>query len=408
MELSYLKRLLELLEKLQSAYLKKDYTEADALRQQIERHIGSLEEFVDALRNCQGKYGCRNDHSVRAIECAASAQRKRGGGGIYPALWFDFAHESFLSELTRWINGASGKKPARPGQKDKARATNLTVGGIDRLLELSRQLKTACEPILPQEEREKLGKSSLRKARKELSKEREDKIEVLKRKHAQGAAASGLGSSYGSSSGRTTKPQADVPEPTQTEITLRAWQIYQERVAKSPDHQQAVADAKAKKDVILKEIDHSLYPISEEIMKFSKAKGTLLDADYLSQIRGGACLDVKVVDETIDAPEAIRVKVEREQQGPAPARTEQRVRRIIVGLGISLTLIVVFELLVHIGPLTWFKNHPNSYGIQGGIIFLILSFVMGLFKSNWRKWCWGTAGLALLALILSLLGGRSH
>jgi len=55
----------------------------------------------------------------------------------------------------------------------------------------------------------------------------------------------------------------------------------------------------------------------------------------------------------------------------------------------------------------WVKNHPHSYGLTGGIIFLMLFFVLGLVKAQWRNWCWGTAGVTLLVLILSLLGGRS-
>lgn len=55
----------------------------------------------------------------------------------------------------------------------------------------------------------------------------------------------------------------------------------------------------------------------------------------------------------------------------------------------------------------WLKNHPHSYGLTGGVILLILFFVLGLAKAQWRNLCWGTAGVALLVLILSLLGGRS-
>jgi len=54
------------------------------------------------------------------------------------------------------------------------------------------------------------------------------------------------------------------------------------------------------------------------------------------------------------------------------------------------------------------RNHPHSYGLTGGVIFLILFFVVGFFKPQWRNWCWGVAGLAFLVLILSLLGGRSR
>lgn len=54
----------------------------------------------------------------------------------------------------------------------------------------------------------------------------------------------------------------------------------------------------------------------------------------------------------------------------------------------------------------WVKNHPHSYGLTGCTIFLMLFFVMGLVKAQWRNWCWA-AGVTFLALILSLLGGRS-
>jgi len=55
----------------------------------------------------------------------------------------------------------------------------------------------------------------------------------------------------------------------------------------------------------------------------------------------------------------------------------------------------------------WLRNHPHSYGLIGGLIFLILFLVLGLFIAQWRYWCWRTAGLAFLVLVLSLLGGRS-
>jgi len=197
MEPSYLERLLELLEKLQSAYLQKGYKEAEVIQQQIERHIGSLEKFVDMLRNCQGKYSCHNDHTVRAIECASSAQRKYGGGGIYPALWFDFAHENFLSELKRWIKEETNSKIARVGKEDLQNGKTIE-----------------------------------------------------------------------------TKQKAEI------------------------------------------------------------GKG----------------------------------------------------RRAI----------------------NWIKKHPHSYGLTGGVILLIIFSVLGLLKSQWRSWCWGTAVIAFLVLILSLLGGKSR
>ena len=83
-------------------------------------------------------------------------------------------------------------------------------------------------------------------------------------------------------------------------------------------------------------------------------------------------------------------------------------KNIIVSFVISLTIILLFELLVYKIPIKWVTNHPNSYGIQGSVIFLIPCLTFGYLKPKWRKWCWGTAGLAFLVLILTLLGGKSN
>lgn len=87
---------------------------------------------------------------------------------------------------------------------------------------------------------------------------------------------------------------------------------------------------------------------------------------------------------------------------------EQNAKRIIAAILISLIMILLFEFFVYRGSVTWLKNHPRSYGIQGSVIFLIPCLIFGFFKPAWRKWCWGTASLAFLALILSLLGGRTR
>jgi hypothetical protein len=88
------------------------------------------------------------------------------------------------------------------------------------------------------------------------------------------------------------------------------------------------------------------------------------------------------------------------------AETKQNAKRIGAAILISSVTILLFELFVYFGPITWLKNHPNSYGIQGSIICLIPCLILGFLKPRWRNWCWGTASLAFLGLILSLLGGR--
>jgi hypothetical protein len=95
-----------------------------------------------------------------------------------------------------------------------------------------------------------------------------------------------------------------------------------------------------------------------------------------------------------------------EQNAEQPAGTERNTKRIVAAFLISLLIICAFILsvwLIPFTPFTWFRNHPHSYGIQGSIICLIPSFIFGFFKPDWRKWCWGTAAIAFLVGLLSLL-----
>jgi hypothetical protein len=90
----------------------------------------------------------------------------------------------------------------------------------------------------------------------------------------------------------------------------------------------------------------------------------------------------------------------------ARAETEQKAKRIIAALLISLLMICAFILSVWLIPFTsftWVKNHPHSYGIQGSIICVIPCLIFGFFKPEWRKWCWRTAAIAFLVGLLSLL-----
>lgn len=56
----------------------------------------------------------------------------------------------------------------------------------------------------------------------------------------------------------------------------------------------------------------------------------------------------------------------------------------------------------------WIKRHPHSYGLISSFVLLTITLVVGLFNAQWRLWCWGTASLAFIVLILSLLGGKSR
>lgn len=88
-----------------------------------------------------------------------------------------------------------------------------------------------------------------------------------------------------------------------------------------------------------------------------------------------------------------------------PAETGRNTKTTIAAIVISLLIICIFELLVHLGPLAWFKNHHNSYSLQGSIICLIFCLIVGFFKPQSRKRWWGGAAFAFLVLLVSLLGG---
>jgi hypothetical protein len=98
----------------------------------------------------------------------------------------------------------------------------------------------------------------------------------------------------------------------------------------------------------------------------------------------------------------------QQEHSDREAEIDRNTKTTIYAIIIIFMMILIFVLLVHIGPLSWFKNHPNSYSLQGSIICLIPCLLVGLFKPQWRKWCWGVAGLAFLGIVLSLLGGNSR
>jgi len=109
--------------------------------------------------------------------------------------------------------------------------------------------------------------------------------------------------------------------------------------------------------------------------------------------------EVKLHNKTLVELKEIR------QNSKKPEESEQNRKTTIFAIIISFILDLVFELLVYFVPITWVKNHPNSYGLQGSIIFLIPCLIVGLFKPQSRKWCWGVGAIAFIVLLLSLMGG---
>jgi len=87
-----------------------------------------------------------------------------------------------------------------------------------------------------------------------------------------------------------------------------------------------------------------------------------------------------------------------------PAETEQtNAKSTFLAVLVSFLGILAFILWVHLLPITCLKDHPKGTGLQCGIILLTPCLVVGYFKPKYRKWCWGSAILPIVVLILSLL-----
>ena len=84
-------------------------------------------------------------------------------------------------------------------------------------------------------------------------------------------------------------------------------------------------------------------------------------------------------------------------------RHKQEWKRALVALGVSVLLIVGFEVLVYYLPWNWLKNHPHSLGIQIGSGFVILFSILWLFKPKlWKYWL--AILISFVILVVSLLG----
>jgi hypothetical protein len=149
---------------------------------------------------------------------------------------------------------------------------------------------------------------------------------------------------------------------------------------------------KKERDIIRRAVGSCEYP---DIISFLLQKCHVQDAESLS-------LD----DIFAHCKQYLRKQHDRVKADLAGKKPAETVKRIIAALLISLLIICAFILSVWLIPFTsftWVKNHPHSYGIQGSIICVIPCLIFGFFKPEWRKWCWGTAAIAFLVGLLSLL-----
>lgn len=73
---------------------------------------------------------------------------------------------------------------------------------------------------------------------------------------------------------------------------------------------------------------------------------------------------------------------------------------------LSITLVALFELLVHKAPWTWLIEHRNALTIQIAVDVSIVAFFIGLAFKCLRKVCWGTIIVGLLIAVISSLDGH--
>ena len=79
-----------------------------------------------------------------------------------------------------------------------------------------------------------------------------------------------------------------------------------------------------------------------------------------------------------------------------------KVSSIIIG-GFAVGL---FELIIRsVSPWHWLLNHPNGYGLEGCICFMIFFGILGLGVKQWRSTLWVVGLLGILFVTLQILGG---
>lgn len=95
-----------------------------------------------------------------------------------------------------------------------------------------------------------------------------------------------------------------------------------------------------------------------------------------------------------------------EQRGRAERQILRSKKTASVIVGILLA--ALFEILIYyVFRWDWLLLHPNSYGLQGCIIVMIISGVAGLWVKPWRNALWVTLFVGAGLVILQTLGGPS-
>lgn len=309
--------------------------------------------------------------------------------------------EKYMENTHRWCVGQLyWKNGERIGAEKTAEQNSVTTQDIEELLKLFRQLENLLNPALPTKD-DSLWREAKKEAQEELS-------DQLRERSSTFSERPGL---YVPPRKATKAEQKKVQEQIENRIAVIAEKKYCER---DQAYSKAVDTAKRAVADVLKKIDHLLACTGGVLQRFRRTKDTWLVENFKEIRKLYDWMDkdnIKYsVRETIDVLEALKLKYERQER--LDTQKEHKVhpckknaKATVIAILISLFIICTFELCVHLIPFPWLKNHPNSYGLQGGIILLAPCLVVGWFKPQWRKWFWGGAAFAIIVLILSLLGG---
>ena len=76
---------------------------------------------------------------------------------------------------------------------------------------------------------------------------------------------------------------------------------------------------------------------------------------------------------------------------------------ILAGFLLGILFNVILFAYTYLKPWSWLTAHPKSLSLQISFSLMLLCISLGLTVSRWRKWCWGTCGLALVLTLLTLV-----
>jgi hypothetical protein len=238
--------------------------------------------------------------------------------GVAAAMLYKLRH---IGSLVREEN--QKKSNANEMEQIGISANKLKVKDVGTLLKLFQQLEKASKTELPSKN-DSLRKRCKKEAEKELLKKlREQESHFINRPLTQKNIY-------------THARQVDYDrEPSEKDIreiiSAGAEKIYQER-----DKTYAMALDKRRKSIqaIVRKIDHTHYPIKEQLLQFDRAKGSLLEADW-RQIRDEFSVDAimqfqknGLIDRAIDALEPIKGVLKRQQ--PVGSKKTDKIRKPVI------------------------------------------------------------------------------